>query len=344
MYIVHFLYIVVECILSYLSSILKDNEEVVNLPSKALPRPLSSSHIEGSPGRITRRETNSIFDELILKMNEVSDQLDHPLSPSSDRRSSSEEVPAPSSPEKVVSPNTTDSKNTTEKTNNCPASMASEQTDKFSSLPRPKSGKKSASRTVSLSSSTLPKKSRGGKWLQRVGSPLLRSRKSFTGSPNSKRRRHRDEEVAGIKEESINEQEAGDGGGGESSPGRAKGTRRIFTRKRSLPDVHNYSTVSSPATTPTFPRTSSSDNFGISEGESSMTSFENQSNQLPKQSPLLSPPVLRAPPSRSASRQGDPVTKSLELMVTLSSNKECLSTLVSYICMPKCESRYGIVS
>ncbi len=35
----------------------------------------------------------------------------------------------------------------------------------------------------------------------------------------------------------------------------------------------------------------------------------------------------------------DPVANALRVMVTLSSNKECLSTLVSYICLPKCISK-----
>ncbi len=39
----------------------------------------------------------------------------------------------------------------------------------------------------------------------------------------------------------------------------------------------------------------------------------------------------------------DPISNSLRLMVTLSSNKECLSTLVSYICLPKCMSRLVVI-
>ena len=35
----------------------------------------------------------------------------------------------------------------------------------------------------------------------------------------------------------------------------------------------------------------------------------------------------------------EPVTSALRVMVTLSTNKECLPTLISYICLPKCVSR-----
>ena len=241
----------------------------------------------------------------------------------------------------MTSPDTTDSRDTAEKINNRPISTLSEQTDMYSSLPRPKEGRKAATRTVSLSSATLPKKVKG-RWLHRVGSPLLKSRKSFKSSSSSKRRNSRDESV--IKEERAGEVK-GEVSAGNKVESKKKGSRRLFARKRSLPDVHNYSTVSSPATTPTFqsttptfPRVSSSDNFPL-RGESSMTSLENRSNRLPKQSPLLSPPMPHLPPSRPCSCQGDPVTNSLDQMVTLSRNKECLSTLVSYICMPKCDSR-----
>ena len=318
----------------------------MNISSKLHPRLLHSSQPQSSPGRYTRRETNSIFDELILQLNEVSEELDHPLSPSFDRRSSSTDGVTPSSPEKVTSPDavdpkeTIDSRETVDRSRH-PISTLSEQADGvFSSLPRPKQDRGSVPQTISISSSTLPKKSRG-KWRQRVGSPLLKSRKSFTSGLSTSKRRNSKDESIGIREETGNEREKEGPSRGEGGAKKAKGTRRIFARKRSLPDVHNYSTNSTPATTPTFHRTSSSDNFPVNE-ESSMTSSDNQSNQFPKRSPLLSPLVLHHPPtpqSRSASRQGDPVTNSLELMVKLSGNKECLSTLVSYICMPKCESR-----
>ncbi len=35
----------------------------------------------------------------------------------------------------------------------------------------------------------------------------------------------------------------------------------------------------------------------------------------------------------------EPVNTALKLMVTLSSNKECTATLISYICLPKCEAK-----
>ena len=35
----------------------------------------------------------------------------------------------------------------------------------------------------------------------------------------------------------------------------------------------------------------------------------------------------------------EPMNTALKLMVTLSSNKECTSTLISYICLPKCEGK-----
>ena len=134
--------------------------------------------------------------------------------------------------------------------------------------------------------------------------------------------------------------------GQEGGREKKKRSRRLFARKRSLPEIHTNSASSTPATTPTFQRTSSSDDVPLPHGESSVTSFDNQTNQLSKQqSPLLSPPPLtQAPPTapptgRVSSPQGNTVTNSLERMITLSRNTECLPTLVSYICMPKCEAR-----
>ena len=338
-------------------------------------RPLNSSQPDASPGDIRRQERNLIFDELISQLNVVSEELDHPLSPSSGRRSSSAEGRASSSPEKRASQepemidtidldeisevvdldDIVDATDSEEKSGR-PTSTISEQTDMFSSLPRPPQPRNAVSRTVSLSSATLPnKKSRGGKWLHRVGSPLLKSRKSFTtGSPNTKRRGNK---VKELKEEGEGEERSemeGEGGGEKASEHgegeekkKEKGTRRLFARKRSLPEIHTNSASSTPATTPTFQCTPNSDGFPHS--DSSVTNFDNQpnqSNQLSKQqqlSPLVSPPIAhQTPPTgRVGSRQDDidPVANSLDLMVTLSRNKECLSTLVSYVCMPKCETR-----
>ena len=337
----------VECVTpsihcSVFSDIWQVGDELATTSTKFRPCSLSSSRPESSPGRITRRETNSIFDELILQLNEVSEELDHPLSPSPGRHSSST---TPSSPEKVSYSDAVEPRETVETReradkNHLPTSALNEQSDGvFSSLPRPKHDRSPISGSVGLSSSTLPKKS--GKWMQRVGSPLLKSRKSFTsGLATSKHRGCKDESME-IREDATNEQEGEGLSPAEGVAKKIKGTRRIFSRKRSLPDVHNYNTISTLATTPTLQRTSSSDNFPINE-EPGVTSFDHQPSQLPKRIPLLSPPVIPrppTPPSRSVSRQGDPVTNSLEQMVTLSRNKECLSTLVSYICMPKCESR-----
>lgn len=336
------------------------------MSEKVPNRTLNSTHPNASPGDIRRQERNLIFDELISQLNEVSEELDHPLSPSSGRRSSSGEGGASCSPEKRSSQepemidldeisevvnldDVIDAVDSEEKSAR-PTSTISEQTDMFSSLPRPPQPRNAVSRTVSLSSATMPsKKSRGGKWLHRVGSPLLKSRKSFTtGSPNTKRRRNKVKELKEEGERGGVEGEGEVGGERVSELGegeerkKEKGSRRLFARKRSLPEIHATSTSSTPATTPTsFQRTSSSgDNFAA-HSESSVTTFDNQSNQLSKprqQSPL--PVAHQAPPTgRVGSRQGDPVTNSLDLMVTLSRNKECLSTLVSYVCMPKCETR-----
>ena len=337
-------------------------DEQIDISDKVRRRPLKSTEADASPGRLSRKETNSIFDELINQLNEVSEELDHPLSPSSDRRSSSAEGGASSLSDKRASQepvdlgemvDTIDVEEISETVDldeiidtvdsgdrsGRPMSTLSEQTDMFSSLPRPPQAR-SVSRTESLSSATLPKKSRG-KWLHRVGSPLLKSRKSFIGSPKSK---HRNSKVRELKEEGEGEGERGKaassqgGGVGEKK----KGSRRLFARKRSLPEIHTNSASSTPATTPTFQRTSSTDNVPLPHGEPSVTSFDNQTNQSSKLSPLLSPPLTQASPpttGRVGSRSSDPVTNSLELMVTLSRNKECLSTLVSYICMPKCEAR-----
>lgn len=351
-------------------------------------QPLNSSQPDASPGDIRRQERNSIFDELISQLNEVSEVLDHPLSSSSDRRSSSlegvtsasdrrsssVEGGASSSPEKRASQepemidldeisemvdldDVIDAVDSDEMSTARPASTISEQTDMFSSLPRPPQPRNAVSRTVSLSSATMPsKKSRRGKLLHRIGSPLLKSRKSFTTGSNSKRRHGN--KVKELKEEG----EGGERGELEGEGERAsehreerkkekeKGSRRLFTRKRSLPEIHTNSASSTPPeTTPIFQHTSSgSDNF--LQSESSATNLDNQlSNPLSKQqqiqqrSPSLppAPPIAhQAPPTvRAGSRQGDPVANSLDLMVKLSRNKECLSTLVSYVCMPKCESR-----
>ena len=280
---------------------------------------------DASPGRITRQETNSIFDELIYQLNEVSEELDHPLSPS---RGGTVEDTVTDSHKNTIFQGDADSTEIVEKSSR-PMSTVSEQTDMYSNLSHPHQQRGPASRTVSLSSATLPKKSRG-KWLHRVGSPLLKSRKSFTSSPGSKRRKNKEhvETKEGVSDkdrvESSNQVEGG---------AKKKGSRRIFTRKRSLPEIYTNSTTSTPATTPTIPRTSSSDNFPVK----TESTFNHLPNQLSKEDHLLSPPMPHPP--RVGSRQGDPVTNSLELMVTLSRNKECLSTLISYICMPKCETR-----
>jgi hypothetical protein len=366
------------------------------MSEKMHSQPLNSSQPDASPGDIRRQERNSIFDELISQLNEVSEELDHPLSSSSgrrsssaegvasgsDRRSSSVEGGASNSPEKGASqePEMIDLDEISEivdlddivdavdsdEMSARPVSTISEQTDMFSSLPRPPQPRNTVSRTVSLSSATMPsKKSRGGKWLHRVGSPLLKSRKSFTtGSPNSKRRRGN--KVKELKEEGEGgERGEMEGEGGERAlehgegevhveerkKEKEKGSRRLFARKRSLPEIHTVSASSTPATTPTFQRISSGSE-GFPHSESSATNIidnqlSNPSNPLPRQhqppSPLLppAPPIAhQTPPTgRVGSRQGDPVANSLDLMVTLSRNKECLSTLVSYVCMPKCETR-----
>ena len=49
----------------------------------------------------------------------------------------------------------------------------------------------------------------------------------------------------------------------------------------------------------------------------------------------LSGSPRRPHPLLDVARQPDPTTKSLKLIVCMSRNKECLSTLVSYLCLPK---------
>ena len=228
-----------------------------------------------------------------------------------------------------------------------PVSTLSEQTDVFSSLPRPALGQNAITRTESLSSATLPnnKKSRS-KWLYRVGSPLLKSRRSFTKASSSTKHhsskanevRKREQSVEATEEKGVEQAAAMEG-----KKKKERGSRRLFARKQSLPEIHDSSLISTPLIPPTFQRTTSSDNVPQNLAETCVTGCDktNQSNQLlPKQSPIQSRPITRAPPTgRSGSRQGDPVTSSLEQMVTLSRNNECLSTLVSYICMPKCGTR-----
>ena len=179
--------------------ILQNTNEQMNISEKVRRRPLTCTQPDTSPGRLSRRETNSIFDELIIQFNEVSKD---PLSPSTDRRSSSTEGVASSSSDKGASQEPADLGETIDtidleeiseiidldevvdtvdsgERSAQPTSTLSEQTDMFSSLPRPPQARDAAV-------STLPKKSRR-KWLHRVGSLLLKSRKSFTGSPKSKR-------------------------------------------------------------------------------------------------------------------------------------------------------------
>ena len=210
--------------------------ELMTMSEKIRHQPLNTSQPDASPGDIRRQERNLIFDELISQLNEVSEELDHPLSPSSGRRSSSAEGGTSSSPEKresqepemidtfdldeiseVVDMDDVIDADDSEERSGRPTSTISEQTDMFSSLPRPPQPRNTISRTVSLSSATLPnKKTRGGKWLQRVGSPLLKSRKSFTtGSPNSKRRGNKIKE---LKEEGEGGGEGRDGGERQGRP------------------------------------------------------------------------------------------------------------------------------
>ena len=122
--------------------------------------------------------------------------------------------------------------------------------------------------------------------------------------------------------------------------------KQVLQRKMSLPDVHINMTAHKPLT-----RGISTDIVPTTTPSSSMASLDTlqlihqyHSYKEPARGISVSPQRAPVNPdnfvnSHAGRGRSDPVANALRLMVTLSSNKECHHTLISYICLPKCVSR-----
>ena len=116
--------------------------------------------------------------------------------------------------------------------------------------------------------------------------------------------------------------------------------KAMMKRKMSLPDVHINATVHKPPIDGISPgRVLTS----ITPTSSTMSLDALLLQQYCSKEPTRSSPIpvnaVNSVNSRKSRGRSDPVANALKNMVTLSSNKECHSTLISYICLPKCASR-----
>lgn len=106
-------------------------------------------------------------------------------------------------------------------------------------------------------------------------------------------------------------------------------------------DTHRHSVHSMTSQTSASKLTGRSESRAESRGEENVTTKEVvvspvKVHSLPEK---LVDKTLRKLSMPTPSRRGrgkDECLKALKVMTTLSSNKECLSTLISYICLPKC--------
>ena len=121
--------------------------------------------------------------------------------------------------------------------------------------------------------------------------------------------------------------------------------KAMMKRKMSLPDVHINATVHKPPLDEISPGRILTSTTPTSSTMSLDTLLLQQyCSKEPTGSSPISPqriPVnaVNSVNSRKNRGRSDPVANALKNMVTLSSNKECHSTLISYICLPKCASR-----
>ena len=122
--------------------------------------------------------------------------------------------------------------------------------------------------------------------------------------------------------------------------------RAMLKRKMSLPDVHiNATTVHKPLSH----GVSTDHALTSATPDSSMTSLDTlllqqyrskeSAGGIPRSPQRVPVNPVNSVNSHKGRGRSDPVANALKLMVTLSSNKECHSTLISYICLPKCVSR-----
>lgn len=109
------------------------------------------------------------------------------------------------------------------------------------------------------------------------------------------------------------------------SPNKPRSSSVTVIRKSATPESHTRK-MSLPEGLPPLLGASSSDTIPASTSSSSM-SLDILRN--------LSTLPGRPHPSANGGSELDPTTKALKLIVCMSRNKECLTTLVSYLCLPK---------
>ena len=111
---------------------------------------------------------------------------------------------------------------------------------------------------------------------------------------------------------------------GDKKEEKLKEKRETFKRKMSLPEINGINLKG-------LDKANSVTNVSAS------TSMDKIYNQFTSQQPSHSSYKSQL---NDHMNPCEPVNTALKLMVTLSSNKECTATLISYICLPKCEAKY----
>ena len=194
---------------------------------------------------------------------------------------------------------------------------------------------------------TLKKKEKNSPKTKRIASPFKLRRKTV----NHDRRKkpppllqqqqpvpnHDNGEVGG-----GGRREGGEvGGGGRRESGDVPHSRLAFKRKMSLPNI-DVGASSSSSSSPPRPRgvllSGGASSIELASHTTSNTSsLEALYSQFTSQhATSQTQTLLRRLPEPALL---EPVTNALKIMVTLSSNKECLPTLISYLCLPKCVQR-----
>ncbi len=206
--------------------------------------------------------------------------------------------------------------------------------------PDPEHPPRAASVETDLVFATLPKKKKArGRWagLKRIGSPLFKSRrKSFTSgsTPSYVHTNH--------TPSSLTASSSGGGGGHAHvpitgpSPSVPAVLEQDYHRPRTLSGLEqsrNMSHTSLQGTPPT--------GGTITEDAPGETKKGEEPGGTPKgilgRRGGVSPVTMERRRRSSAPR--DKCLNALRLMTTFSSNQECLSSLISYICLPKCVTK-----
>ena len=183
---------------------------------------------------------------------------------------------------------------------------------------------------------TLKKKEKNSPKTKRIASPFKLRRKTV----NHDRRKKPPPPLQ--QQQPVPSHNNGEvGGGGRRESGDVPHSRLAFKRKMSLPNI-DVGASSSSSSSPPRPRgvllSGGASSIELASHTTSNTSsLEALYSQFTSQhATSQTQTLLRRLPEPALL---EPVTNALKIMVTLSSNKECLPTLISYLCLPKCVQR-----